>query len=79
MPLHAIAIVAIMLTDQKGILTSIAQSSAPHAFLFDRIQKRSTVKTMSKGRGIKAAKAIEYEVGAIVVEGGVYPRTDVYE
>jgi hypothetical protein len=76
MPLHAIAIVAIVLSVQKGYnnlistahsvwnrdsrtrLTSIAQSSGPHAFLFDRIQNLSTVKTMSKGSGTKAARAI---------------------
>ena len=48
------------------MLTSIAQSSIPHAFLLVRIQKRSTVKTMSKGSGMMAARAIGYEVGAMV-------------
>lgn len=51
--------------DSLTRLTSIAQSSGPHAFLFDRIQKRRMVKTMSKGSGTKAARAIGYEVGAI--------------
>jgi hypothetical protein len=46
-------------------LTSIAQSSGPHAFLFVRIQNRNTVNTMSKGSGTKAARAIGYDVGAI--------------
>jgi hypothetical protein len=48
------------------MLTSIAQSSIPHAFLLVRIQNRSTVKMMSKGSGMMAARAIGYEVGAIV-------------
>lgn len=48
------------------MLTSIAQSSIPHAFLLVRIQNRSTVKMMSKGSGTMAARAIGYEVGAIV-------------
>src|SRR5690242_867850 len=82
MPLHAIAMVAMVLVVQNGYnawsvshsfklcasltrLTSIAQSSGPHAFLFDRIQKRRIVKTMSKGSGTKAARAIGYEEGAI--------------
>lgn len=52
--------------DSLTRLTSIAQSSGPHAFLFDRIQKRNAVKTMSKGSGTSAARAIGYEVGAIV-------------
>ena len=47
------------------MLTSIAQSSGPHAFLFDRIQNRNTVNTISKGSGTKAARAIGYDVGAI--------------
>src|SRR5690242_4315032 len=82
MPLHAIAMVAIVLVVQKGCVnvsvsdstvdwssltkfTSIAQSSGPHAFLFERIQKRRMVKMMSKGSGTKAARAIGYDVGAI--------------
>jgi hypothetical protein len=51
--------------ERRTRLTSIAQSSGPHAFLFDRIQNRNTVNTMSKGSGTKAARAIGYDVGAI--------------
>lgn len=49
-------------------LTSIAQSSAPHAFLFDRIQNRRAVKMMSKGSGTRVASAIGYDVGAMLIQ-----------
>jgi hypothetical protein len=59
------------------MLTSIAQSSIPHAFLLVRIQNRSTVKTMSKGSGMRAARAIGYEVGAIVSDAEAERRDAV--
>ena len=48
------------------MLTSIAQSSGPHAFLFERIQKRKMVKTISKGKGTRVARAMGYDVGAML-------------
>jgi hypothetical protein len=61
------AMVAIVLKPQKGCGELVTTHSGVSSEVsIQRIQNRSTVKTMSNGSGMRAARAMGYEVGAIV-------------